>query len=205
VDAATGKPTKPVHWQHKIENEFTPQGAIVLDSARIFLPGGRSTPWMLDRATGKVDGQFKDKKSGMGTFAMLLGDTLLYGPADRGGSTLTEAGFDFKALGLITGASAAAVSPARLYIIGEKGLIGVNRTTKGVDWASKVAAPISVIAAGEIIYVGCDGEIRAYEESGGKEIWQTKTEGRILGLAAANGRLYASNDRGQIFVFGAEK
>ncbi len=204
VDASTGKITSPTHWQHRFENEFTPQGALVLAEDRVFLPAGRSTPWMLDRTTGKVSGQFNDKKSGMGTFAMLLGDTLLYGPADRGGSVLTEAGFDFKAIGLLSGASAAAVSSDRLYIVGEKGLIGVNRKTKGVEWAAKIPQPICVIVAGETVFTGGDGELRAFSAAKGIELWQTKADGRILGLAAANGRLFASNDRGQIFVFAAE-
>ena len=204
VDARTGGKTSPEHWEHRVENEFTPQGAIVLSNDHVFLPAGRSTPWMLDRATGKVAGQFKDKKSGMGSFAMLLGDTLLYGPADRGGSVLTQAGLDFKAVGLMTGASAAAVTTDRLYIVGEKGLAAVNRESKGVEWSAKISQPACVIVAGETVFTGGDGEIRAFEAKTGRELALMKCDGRILGLAAANGRLFASNDRGQVFVFAAE-
>ena len=60
-----------------------------------------------------------------------------------------------------------------------------------------------MLLAGNHLFLGGSGKIGAADRATGKLVWETEIPGRTLGLAAANGRLYASTDAGDLHVFGA--
>ena len=63
--------------------------------------------------------------------------------------------------------------------------------------------PYTLIKAGDIIFVGGTKKVVAYDCSDkGKEVWTKKVTGKVRGLAAANGYLFASTDTGHIYAFG---
>jgi len=62
----------------------------------------------------------------------------------------------------------------------------------------------ALILAGDTLFTGGDGRIAAFAKSDGAQRWNTEAPGRIYGLSAAGGRLYASTDTGAIICFGAE-
>ena len=65
--------------------------------------------------------------------------------------------------------------------------------------------PRELIAAGRTAIWGTEaGGIFSANLDTGALAWQTKTEGAVLGLAAANGRLYVSTDAGEILCFGPQ-
>lgn len=72
-------------------------------------------------------------------------------------------------------------------------------------WAISCPPPLDMIKAGDAILVGLDGEVRAYSSEDGQLLWQAPIDGAAHGLAVAAGRLFVSNDRGQIDAFGASK
>ena len=202
VDAASGEVRSSSHWMRHFRNSMSPQGALLLASDRVIVPGGRSTPWALHRESGEVLGQFNDKNGAMGTFAVLAGSTLLHGPAGRGGGLLSAAGPDFKSIALFADASTAAVTAERIVLGGERGVSALDRATRKARWTVKSPAPESLIVAGANVFIGGDGEVRALSLADGQEVWQAKVAGRVLGLAVAGGRLFISNDRGQVLVHG---
>lgn len=202
VDAATGKRTKPAHWQQRIDNELSAQGALLVGPDRIIAPGGRGSPFVFNRATGKIAGRFKEKDSAMGTFAVLAGNTLLYGPSGRSGALITESGFDFKTTATYVDALAATVTADRIFLLTNKSVAALDRATRKPVWTVKAAASESLIVAGPHVIVGGDSGVAAISVADGKELWRATVPGRALGLAAADGRLYVSNDRGQVIVFG---
>ena len=118
VDAITGRATGRHHWKQHHLNKGSFQGYMLLSDSRIYMPGGRSTPFYFDRRTGKRLGQFA-KGNGMGSFALLADNRIFHGPADRSGGVLTEAG--------LTGDKAASHTVARLslsiYFVGSAGRV----------------------------------------------------------------------------------
>jgi len=70
-----------------------------------------------------------------------------------------------------------------------------------VGW--KVACPpaYELIVAGETVFLGADGAVHALSARDGKQVWKAKVDGRARGLAAANGRLHVSTDKGKIHCF----
>lgn len=76
VDAEKGQ----VRWKTE-QKDLPAQGYMLASDTRLYVPAGRNNPVVLDRATGKrvrvVDG------SG-GTYALLAGDTLVFGPGKTG-------------------------------------------------------------------------------------------------------------------------
>lgn len=61
----------------------------------------------------------------------------------------------------------------------------------------------SLILAGDCLYLGGAGRVEAARADTGEATWSAPIEGRACGLTAANGRLWASTDKGAIYCFGS--
>ncbi|MBC8245633.1 MAG: PQQ-binding-like beta-propeller repeat protein [Verrucomicrobia bacterium] len=76
LDTATGK----IKWQQK-QTDLPAQGYMLASHTRLYVPAGRNNPVVLSRADGKrirvVSGQG-------GTYALLTGDNLVFGPGKTG-------------------------------------------------------------------------------------------------------------------------
>jgi len=72
-----------------------------------------------------------------------------------------------------------------------------------IIWRRSCPYPYALILAGDTLFAGGDGEIGAFDASDGTLLWTGRVEGKVYGLAAANGRLFASTDTGAIFCFAA--
>ena len=68
-------------------------------------------------------------------------------------------------------------------------------------WAREHALPIGFILAGKTLFVGGDNVVMAVSGETGAPLWRATVEGKAYGLAAANGQLYVSTDRGFIYCF----
>lgn len=73
-----------------------------------------------------------------------------------------------------------------------------------VLWKTVCKHPYSLILAGNTLYAGGTGAIAAFEADTGGTLWTKPVNGRALELAAANGRLFASTDRGAIHCFAGQ-
>lgn len=71
-------------------------------------------------------------------------------------------------------------------------------------WRTRADYPHELILAGETLFAGGDGRLAAFEAKSGQEQWSARVTGKVHGLAVANGRLYASTDRGAIHCFTAD-
>jgi len=77
-------------------------------------------------------------------------------------------------------------------------------TTGRTGWETKCPAPVyDMIVAGDKVYLGCEDKIVAYNKHSGKKVFDANVNGRVRGIIAAGGRLYASTDVGKIYCFGA--
>jgi len=71
-------------------------------------------------------------------------------------------------------------------------------------WKRPCEHPYSLILAGDTLFAGGEDEVAAFSTSDGELRWRGKVTGRAYGLAAANGRLFVSTDKGAIHCFGTD-
>ncbi len=70
-------------------------------------------------------------------------------------------------------------------------------------WKTTGDCPHDLILAGNTLFAGGDDRVVAFDAASGKELGSVPVTGRAYGLVAANGRLFASTDRGTIHCFKA--
>jgi outer membrane protein assembly factor BamB len=63
----------------------------------------------------------------------------------------------------------------------------------------------SLILVGDVVFAGGDRMVVAVNARTGREIWSGEINGRAYGLAASDGRLFVSTDKGHIYCFGEGK
>lgn len=68
-------------------------------------------------------------------------------------------------------------------------------------WKKPCAFPLSLIMSGDVIYAGGRDGVGAFDAATGDLLWNGKVNGKALGLASINGRIYASTDTGHIHCF----
>ncbi|MBN1348711.1 PQQ-binding-like beta-propeller repeat protein, partial [candidate division KSB1 bacterium] len=89
-------------------------------------------------------------------------------------------------------------------------IIAIENERSGIEsggllWSIAVDSTRNMILTGDVLIVGSDSEINAYDHSTGRKVWSQAVQGRAYGLTAANGHLFVSTDRGIIHCFGDKK
>jgi outer membrane protein assembly factor BamB len=198
LDAATGQITAPGQWQRKLVNQAAFQGYILLSASRVYMPGSRSNPFYFDRATGATLGQFR---GAMGTFALLAGNSFVFGPAARGGGQMTETGPTGDTLATYSDGNSMVVTSTRSFLLTDDTLMALDRATKNQLWRQSVAYPYALVLAGSTLVAGGDNEVAAFDSANGTKLWSAPVSGQAYGLAVADGKLFVSTDQGFIHCF----
>ena len=80
-------PSPQGNWEASLEqhhlNKGSFQGYMLLSDSRIYMPGGRSTPFYLIDAPANGSGNCQGQRHG--SFALLADNCIFHGPADRSG------------------------------------------------------------------------------------------------------------------------
>jgi len=63
----------------------------------------------------------------------------------------------------------------------------------------------SVILSGDVVFAGGEGFVVGIDSKTGKEAWTSNVNGAAVGLAASDGRLVVSSDKGPIYCFSETK
>ena len=217
VSAATGSDSGANLY--KTSGGIAPNGAILASSTKIYLPQGRYYPHVFNRNSGRslgtVDGT-------AGVFALLTSDGtqtgLVAGPGrhDAAGSQLT--GHSDRIASYQNG-KCLVVADDTSYMITETSAV---ETTKGYkyNYVTKLQAldrtdggsikwqkdcdtrRFTVIYAGGTLFTGGVNKVQALNTADGSPLWSASVNGRVRGLTAANGYLFASTDTGRIYAFG---
>ncbi|MBT6154394.1 MAG: PQQ-binding-like beta-propeller repeat protein [Planctomycetaceae bacterium] len=74
----------------------------------------------------------------------------------------------------------------------------------GYVWKQPCEADAALIVAGDLVFVGGEKEVVAFRTEDGKQVWNAEVEGETRGLAAANGRLFASTTTGNVYTFATD-
>jgi outer membrane protein assembly factor BamB len=84
LDAATGRE----RWR-QVQKDLPAQGYLLASSSRLYIPAGRDNPVVCDLATGQ---RLRVVEGAGGTYALLAGDSLVFGPGKTGQLGLVEDG-----------------------------------------------------------------------------------------------------------------
>ena len=178
------------------------QGYLVAGSKTLYVPGGKGYPVAYDRNTGEALGDINASGRDGGTWALLSPDESRFwsGPFEK------NAAYQFDAqsrdhLASVANTNYLILDAAYAYYVTDRRVVKTHLADQSVAWASPHAYPCALIKAGNTLFVGGDSEIAAFDDQG-KRIWTAPVDGRAYGLAAANGHLFASTDRGRIHCFG---
>lgn len=70
-----------------------------------------------------------------------------------------------------------------------------------VSWSTPSKCDAELIVTANIVLVGGQGQVSAFNRETGKLVWDEKVDGKASGLAVADGRFYVSTDEGKIYCF----
>lgn len=214
-------------WKQPIE--ISPQGYLLASASRLFAPTGRTAPYAFARADGKAAGQFPgagpNSRTG-GCFAVLLDDTTAYSGGEVGGIHFAAPGAKEK-LVFADGQRLVASGPVS-YILSKDRLCALDRVTylelsrlrakkqkTGADqqrirelsakghmkWEISCPDAYELILAGSTIVVGGTDRVMAYRTQDGSPAWTGTVAGKAYGLAASDGALFVSTDKGNVHCF----
>ncbi len=190
------------------------QGYLVISGDQLLVPTGRAVPASFDKATGKFQYfhlQANGHKGGSATLAT--------------GVFFFNAGYTYEAAtGKVldpTGAGEVAAHEDGLVVASPKGLVGYKWADKqktdkkklelikykGLEktWSiPEIVGGTSILLAGKHAVVGGEKDVSVVDRETKKVVFTAPLESAALGLAAADGRLYVSTEKGTIYCFAPE-
>lgn len=209
----------------------SPQGYLLANEAQVFVPTGRNTPAVYDRATGALlyyrsaPTSWSNRWGGCWNFlanGMLFGwvchvgpdiDAKLgeYSPDPKDGIVVYEAATG-KEKREFAGKLCAVVSGDRLYASGsgKVSAYDANSWLQGakeadcLKWETDQSRTYAMALAGDTLLVGGQDGVRAIAALEGKPLWDAKTKGQARSLAVADGRLIVSTTAGEITCYGPQ-
>lgn len=187
------------------------QGYLVQAGGRLLVPTGRAVPSVFDRADGKFQYfhlQLNYNKGGsttLGTPTWFMNAGVLFDTAN--GATLEATGAGAWAAfpeGVVQ-STATAVSVSRFVDKEKKDRKGEIVKYRGLEkqWTVTQPGGSAAIVAGRNAFVAGPGRVSAVDLTAQKAVWSAEVEGTPYGLAAANGCLYVSTDKGILYCFAA--
>jgi len=202
IDAQSGSDTGS--GLYKAAGGVTPMGAILISPSKIYLLQGRLHPHVFDRANGALLGKTGNFGNG-GCFALLTSDSrFAHGHAKVNDSGFETREFDADTLDKLAthpDGRCLVVAGGEAYVVTGNDLSALNRSSGGTIWSVDCDCPYALILAGDTLFAGGDGVVRAYGILDGVERWSAVVKGRARGLAVAKGGLFVSTDRGHIHAF----
>lgn len=247
LDAESGKE----RWRRE-QRDLPAQGYLLASPTRLYVPTGRNNPIIVDRADGK---RLRVVSGGGGTYALLAGEALVFGPGKGGQLGFVPEG-SADQLASFSG-NHMIVTPSRSYLHSSTELSALDRErylelaekrkgvaaeqarlgkklreggktlpaeeaselrknlvelglqmdalSKGMEecvlWKRPCGHPYDLVLAGDLLFAGGEGEVAAYDTASGEKTWSAPVDGRVFGLAVANGRLVATTDSGSLHGF----
>lgn len=200
VDAETGKANGDGRFARTLVNQ-TLEGGFLLQGDALIALRGRVGPFLFNRKDGSDIGEVKE--GGGGVFATLNANgDLLHGPGNKTGWIAQSSLQTRKTMKKFDGRIGVVSMQEGNLFLSDDAVTAVHGTGK-VSWETPRSKPTHIVVAGEVAFVGGDGEVSALRLTDGKEVWRETVNGRVFGLAVADGRLFVSTDEGAICCFAA--
>ena len=199
------------HGGAEAASGVAPQGYLLASGGSLIVPTGRAVPAVFERADGKLRYYHLQKNQQRGGTRVLvtesnflnagtlfdLGTGEVSGTFGTGPSVAINGG-----VVRAEGRSLATYRWRDVEKIDRKGQSYKARVLEQDKIAPVEREVLEFIITGPEAVVGADGQISAIDYTGQRtEWWKHKVEGRVLGLAAGNGRLVATTDAGIVYLF----
>ena len=222
LDAQSGRPVwknedtgrlemKQPHGGAVALSGVAPQGYLVASEDALVVPTGRAVPAVFERADGKLRFYKLSENQKLGgtrtlwTDAFFLNSGCLFNGATGEISAQLGMGAVVAVPGGVVRAEGRSIAEYRWQDIQKVDRKGQAQKVRALEQVSMVPLDTEIsefIVAGRELVVGCAGRVLAVDYKAQKNVfWQHPVEGRVLGLAAADGRLAVSTDRGFIYLF----
>jgi len=182
------------------------QGYPLASANYLYMPAGKSTPVKFRRTNGNYLGAFDTHSSIQGgCYALLTNDgKFFFGPHySSSGSWVGDYDSNTRAYEGVAWfyGNYLVVTPAYSYCSSDTALVKVNRSNQQVVWNVSSSYPYGLILAGDTLFAGGDDEVAALSTTDGSVLWTAPVNGRVHGLAVANGSLFVSTNKGTIHSF----
>jgi len=218
-------------WKKKID--VASQGYLLASPSRLFAPTGRTAPQVFDRRSGEAIGRLPGggaNGAAGGCFAVLVDDLMLYSAGETwgihaGAPEAKEKIVFADGLRVVAeGAMSYILTKDRLYALDRAHWLELGRLQAKaqktpedqariaalggtrrdyVKWDVPCVQAYELILAGGTIFVGELNRVTAFRPADGRKLWEGTVRGKAYGLAASDGRLYASTDLGFVHCFQA--
>lgn len=222
LDAATGRPVwrngetgslrmgQP-HGGAEADSGVAAQGYLLAAGDFLIVPTGRAVPAVFDRGDGKLRYYHLQKNQHRGGTQVLVSESSFLNSGclfDLATGDLTAQFGLGPSVGIKGGIVRAEGRTLATYRwrdvdkIDRKGQAVKTRVLEQERVAPVEREVLEFIIAGSDAIVGCDGQITAIDYTGQRnQWWKQSIEGRVLGLAAGNGRVVATTDTGLVCLF----
>ncbi len=180
------------------------QGYPLASGSNLYMPSGKVQPTYYRKSDGAYLGAIGGGRQG-GAYALISDDNKLYvGPHYSGSGSY---------IGKYNASSGASESvawgPGNHLIVGSSSsfyssdttLIKIRRSDNAILWSVASAYPYELIMQPSYLYAGGDNEVAAISKADGSVVWTAPVNGRVRGLAVANGALFVSTDTGSVHCF----
>jgi outer membrane protein assembly factor BamB len=181
------------------------QGYPLASTNNLYMPAGKSTPTYYRKSNGNHLGSIGTDDRQGGAYALLSNDNkLFYGPHYSGSGSYVGK-YDAS-----TGASESVAWAAGNYLVvtadysyysSDTTIARIRRSDKQIIWSIPGSYSYELILAGDTLFAGGNDEVAAIDTSDGSVSWAAPVNGRVHGLAVANGGLFVSTDLGTIHRF----
>ncbi len=202
------------HGGANAKSGVAPQGYLLAADSQLFVPTGRAVPAAFDRGNGELTYYHLQKNQQRGgTWAMLADEYLINGGClfdQATGELAGRHGFGPMVStpeGILwaSGRSLVRYRWKDAERVDRKGQSIKVRALEQVQSIQRDREVFELIVAGGEAICGEEGRVSTVDYARQRTTWWThKVEGTVLGLAAADGRIIASTDRGVIYCFDGE-
>lgn len=199
VDSETGKAEGKGRYIEELGNQ-TLEGGLLLDGEKLIALRGRVSPFLFNRTDGTDIGELKNGGGGMFATLNQKGE-LFHGPGNKTGWITHSNLSTRKKIKTIPDRVNGVVLPQGNLYLSNDAVTAVWSATEKTAWKKPVNKPTEIIVSGTTAFIGGDGQVVAMQVDDGKELWREAVEGRVFGLAVADGRLFATTDEGRIYCF----
>ncbi|MDA7920691.1 PQQ-binding-like beta-propeller repeat protein [Verrucomicrobiales bacterium] len=222
LDADSGKPVwsngetgrifmDQPHGGAQAESGVSAQGYLVATGNQLLVPTGRAVPAIFNRGTGQLQHYHLQKNQQRGGSRVMAADQFLLNAGclfDLGSGELNSQ----IGLGPVVAVSNGIVQATSrslkaskwqdAQVIDRKGAEQKVRQLKENRLVTVEEEILDFIVAGGDAICGEDGRVSVIDYAGQRTVWWShEVEGKALGLAAGNGRLVVSTDRGVVYCF----
>ena len=180
------------------------QGHLALTADWVIAPSGKSFAAVYQRKDGSSAGDLKKSGRDGGCWTLVTPDEsqLWTGPSVENATRhFKTSGRTF--IALVGGANTLVANTSFAFYNTDTSILKIEGKKHGLVWRQDLRYPHALIKAKDHLFAGGDREVASLDANTGKILWNAEVDGSVYGLAAANGALYVSTDRGSIYCFGA--